>query len=71
MTSPDTDRPHPRELERMYVALLEFYKPAQVDAWLTAPHKLLSGESPHKLMCQGRTKEVWALIDQLQSGAHV
>lgn len=73
MTDPTTmgDRPHPKEMERMYSALSEFYEPKDVERWLKIPNKLLGNATPLARISQGREQEVWAVIASLQDGAFV
>ena len=53
-------------------ALHDFYPtPDKQDAWLDAPHPLLGGSAAGDLVGTARESEVWALIDQLRSGAVV
>ena len=41
------------------------------DAWLDAPHPLLGGDAAGDLMGTDREDDVWALVDQLRTGAVV
>ena len=53
-------------------ALCEFYPSAdEQDLWLNAPHPLLQGEAAIDLIGTAEEYRVWALIDQLRSGAVV
>lgn len=58
------------ELEFFLTELSEFYSAEESRLWLFAPHKLLSGESPASRIQQGRTNDVFAILDQLRSGAY-
>ena len=53
------------ELQDVYPTLDE------QDAWLDAPHPLLGGDAAGDLIGTDREAEVWALVDQLRSGAVV
>jgi len=59
------------QLEFFLTELSEFYPPDGAKLWLFAPHKLLSGESPAQRIQEGRTEDVFALLDQLKDGAYV
>jgi transcriptional regulator with XRE-family HTH domain len=59
------------ELEFFISELSEFYAPDEAHLWLLSPHKLLDGASPADRIKEGRTDEVFALLDQLRSGAYV
>jgi transcriptional regulator with XRE-family HTH domain len=59
------------ELEFFLTELSEFYSPEGARLWLFAPHKLLNGDSPAQRIQNDRAQEVFALIDQLRSGAYV
>lgn len=50
-------------------ALLDIYTIDGACIWLTAPHKLLGGDSAMQRIKENRTDDVLALIDQLNSGA--
>ena len=59
------------ELGRLKQRLLAFYSPAEADGWLGSPHQRLDGDTPLQRIEAGRAEDVWALIDQLESGAYV
>ena len=59
------------ELEFFVSELAEFYAPDEAHLWLLSPHKLLGGTSPADKIREGRAEEVFALLDQLRSGAYV
>lgn len=57
---------------RIRSALWPYYPTAdEQDLWLGAPHPLLFGDAAIDLIDTDREDEVWALIDQLDSGAVV
>ena len=58
------------ELEFFLTELSEFYSAEEARLWLFAPHKLLGGESPATRIQEGRTTDVFSLLDQLRSGAY-
>lgn len=51
--------------------LAEYYEPADIERWLTSPHKLLNDRKPCDLIAAGQASEVERLIDQLDSGAYL
>lgn len=59
------------QLEFFLGELSEFYAPDQARDWLFSPHKLLQGARPADRIREGRTDDVFALLDQLRSGAFV
>ena len=59
------------ELEFFLTELSEFYPPEQAKLWLFSPHRLLGGETAAARIQTGRTQEVFALLDQLRSGAYM
>ena len=59
------------ELEFFISELSEFYDPKEAHIWLLSPNKLLDGVSPADRIKEGRTDEVFALLDQLRSSAYV
>jgi uncharacterized protein (DUF2384 family) len=62
----------PRGINAIRGALASFYPTAdEQDAWLDAPHPLLQGRAAGDLIGTDQEDEVWALIDQLESGAFV
>jgi transcriptional regulator with XRE-family HTH domain len=59
------------ELEFFLTELAEFYPPDQAKLWLFSPHRLLGGETAAARIQSGKTQDVFALLDQLRSGAYV
>jgi transcriptional regulator with XRE-family HTH domain len=59
------------ELEFFLTELSEFYSPDEAKLWLFSPHKLLGGETAAARIQSGKTQDVFALLDQLRSGAYV
>ena len=59
------------ELEFFLTELSEFYSPDEARLWLFSPHRQLGGETAAAQIQSGRTQEVFALLDQLRSGAYV
>jgi transcriptional regulator with XRE-family HTH domain len=59
------------ELEFFLTELSEFYSPEEAKLWLFSPHKVLGGETAASRIQSGRTQEVFAILDQLRSGAYV
>ena len=59
------------ELEFFLSELSEFYSPEEAKLWLFSPHKLLGGETAAARIQAGKTQDVFALLDQLRSGAYV
>ena len=59
------------ELDFFIAELSEFYDPDEAHIWLLSPNKLLDGASPADRIKEGRTDQVFALLDQLRSGAYV
>ena len=58
------------ELEFFLTELSEFYSADEARLWLFAPHKMLGGVSPADSIQTGNTADVFALLDQLRSGAY-
>lgn len=58
------------ELELFLGELAEFYSPEELKLWLFSPHKLLGGKTAAARIQTGETQEVFALLDQLRSGAY-
>ena len=69
------DECHPEHAEsqmrRAAEELREFYSEDDVVPWLNAEHKLLNGSRPVDLFGTDRAQEVFAVIEQLRSGAYV
>ena len=59
------------ELEFFLTELAEFYSPEEAKLWLFSPHKLLGGETAAARIQAGKTQDVFALLDQLRSGAYI
>ncbi|HUP61680.1 MAG TPA: helix-turn-helix domain-containing protein [Thermoanaerobaculia bacterium] len=59
------------ELEFFLTELAEFYSPEEAKLWLFSPHKLLRGETAAARIQAGKTEDVFALLDQLRSGAYI
>lgn len=59
------------ELEFFLTELSEFYSPEEAKLWLFSPHKLLGGETAAARIQAGKTQDVFALIEQLRSGAYI
>jgi transcriptional regulator with XRE-family HTH domain len=59
------------ELEFFLTELSELYSPEEAKLWLFSPHKLLGGETAAARIQAGKTQDVFALIDQLRSGAYI
>lgn len=59
------------ELEFFLTELSEFYSPEEAKLWLFSPHKLLGGDTAAARIQAGKTQDVFALLDQLRSGAYM
>lgn len=59
------------ELEFFLTELAEFYSPEEAKLWLFSPNKLLGGETAAARIQAGKTQDVFALLDQLRSGAYI
>jgi transcriptional regulator with XRE-family HTH domain len=59
------------ELEFFLTELSEFYPPEEAKLWLFSPHKSLGGETAAARFQAGRTQDVFALVEQLRSGAYL
>lgn len=59
------------ELEFFFSELAEFYSPEEAKLWLFSPHKLLGGDTAAERIQAGKTQDVFAILDQLRSGAYV
>lgn len=51
--------------------LADFYEPDETRLWLNSKHKLLQNERAIDLIAVGRTEEVLAVIDSLDSGDYL
>ena len=58
------------ELRYVDDRLAEFYTPEETRLWLHAKHPMLGGEAAIDLINAGRTEEVLAAIESLESGAY-
>jgi hypothetical protein len=59
------------ELEYIIDQLADFYEPNEARQWIFAPQKLLAGESPAKLIRNGRIDEVMRLVSQLRDAVYL
>jgi transcriptional regulator with XRE-family HTH domain len=59
------------ELRFVVDRLTDFYKPDEARLWLHAPHPLLGGKRAVDLIVSGRTQDVLAAIDAIDSSAFV
>jgi transcriptional regulator with XRE-family HTH domain len=57
------------ELRYVVDRLNEFYTPDEIRLWLHAAHPMLKGERAIDLINSGRTEEVLAVIESLDTGA--
>lgn len=55
----------------VYGRLRDYYEITPALDWLYAPHPQLRGERPIDLLHVGRTEEVVAILDRLDSGAYL
>ena len=58
------------ELRYVVDRLAEFYAPDEIRLWLHAKHPMLGGARAIDLIHGGRTEEVLAVIEALDSGAY-
>lgn len=58
------------ELRYVVDRLAEFYTSDETRLWLHTPHPMLNGERAIDLINAGRTEEVLAVIESLESGAY-
>jgi hypothetical protein len=58
-------------LEFFLAELAELYEPDEARLWLLSPNRLLNGATPADRIKDGRTEDVFALLEQLRSGAYV
>jgi transcriptional regulator with XRE-family HTH domain len=59
------------ELRYVVERLSDFYTPDETRLWLHARHPLLKSERAIDLINEGRTEEVLAVIERLDSGAYI
>ena len=59
------------DLDKIRGQLAEFYSAMEAEKWLVSPHELLGGKSAIEMIRAGKSDEVFCLLDQLRSGAHV
>jgi transcriptional regulator with XRE-family HTH domain len=59
------------QLEFFLNELAEFYDPKEARLWLLSPNRLLGGATPADRIKEGRTEDVFALLEQLRSGAYI
>ena len=59
------------ELRYVVDRLSDFYTPDETRLWLHARHPLLNGERAIDRINEGRTEEVLAVIERLDSGAYI
>jgi transcriptional regulator with XRE-family HTH domain len=59
------------ELRYVVDRLAEFYSPDETRLWLHTKHPLLRGERAIDLINAGRTEDVLAIIESLDSGAFI
>ncbi|EJW10188.1 hypothetical protein A33M_0437 [Rhodovulum sp. PH10] len=58
------------ELRYVVDRLADLYTPDETRLWLHAAHPMLGGERAIDLINAGRTEEVLALVEALETGAH-
>lgn len=58
------------ELRYVVDRLSDFYTPGETRIWLHASHPMLGGERAIDLINTGRTEEVLAVIETLETGAY-
>lgn len=58
------------DVDAVLARLSEFYTLEEAEIWLHARHFLLGGERPIDLINEGREREVWDVIEQLESGTY-
>lgn len=54
------------QLEYIAEQLSDIYEPTEARLWLLKPQKLLNGETPAKLLTEGKYKEVLAALNQIR-----
>ena len=59
------------ELRYVVDRLSDYYTPDETRLWLHARHPLLNGQRAIDLINEGRTEEVLAVIERLDSGAYI
>jgi uncharacterized protein (DUF2384 family) len=59
------------QLEFIIDQLSDIYEPHEARLWLYAPQRPLNNQSPAKLIQDGRSQEVVAVVNQLRDSVHV
>ena len=59
------------ELRYVVDRLADFYTPEEMRLWLHTSHPMLKGERAIDLINAGRTEEVLAVIESLDTGAYI
>ncbi len=59
------------ELEYIVDQLSDFYEPNEARLWIFSPQKHLAGDSPAKLIRDGRIDEVLRLVNQLRDSVYL
>jgi transcriptional regulator with XRE-family HTH domain len=59
------------QLEFFLSELSEFYNPQEARLWLLSPNRLLGGAAPADRIRDGKTEDVFALLEQLRTGAYI
>jgi hypothetical protein len=57
------------ELDAVYRAAAEIYRPAGVLVWMRSPNPLLDGDTPIERVNAGKADSVLVVLDALASGA--
>lgn len=66
-----TDRQLYAEMGRISDALRDFYSSADLIEWWTSPHPQLDGRTATDVLESGEGARLWAIADQLRSGAYL
>lgn len=59
------------QLEYVAEQLSDIYEPLDARLWLFKPQKLLAGETPARLLVQGRYKDVLAALNQIRDDVYL
>ncbi len=59
------------QLEYVVEQLSDIYTPIEARLWLLKPQKLLAGETPAKLLAQGKYKEVLGVLNQIRDDVYL